>query len=181
MTAPVQIAWHWTGFDPKETQAKLKQRLEEAGAPMTRIDRAVYVIRLQAPFAIQYPTKYTPVLYIGEGNLLTRLNAHRKWAETLLGLGFRFPLEVACCCPRVKGNTEAYKVFEAHLLNVFYERYGSLPLKNSIHEYKAYDHHYERVATSAVLGPGRGNKPMWAIQPLPSNPFKPVFDRTHAA
>lgn len=179
MTATVQIDWYWIGFDPKETKAKLKQRLVDVGVPMTLIDRAVYVIRLQSPFAVNYPNKHSPVLYIGEGNLLSRLVSHRKWSERMLNLGFRFPLEVACCFPRVQKNSGAYKVFEAHLLSVFFKRYGSLPLKNSIHEHKAYDHQYGRVATNMVLGPGNGTRHMWAIKPLPSNPFEAVFKKTH--
>ncbi|RQO82355.1 hypothetical protein [Acidovorax sp. FJL06] len=179
MTANVRIAWHWIVYDPAETRSKIEQRLIDVGAPMTLIDRAVYVIRMRPPFAINYPKRYTPVLYIGEGDLLSRLLSHRKWAIRMQEMGFRFPLEVAICCPRVRNSPDAYRVFEAHLLNVFYERYGSLPLKNSIHEYKAYDHQYERIATNIVLGPGSGNRHLWAIQPLPSNPFQAVFARTH--
>ena len=89
-------------------------------------------------------------------------------------------MEVACCFPRVQKNANAYKVFEAHLLNLFFDRYGSLPLKNSISEYKAYAHEYDRVATKYVLGPGSGTKHNWAIRPLPSNPFQKVFEKTHA-
>lgn len=181
MTAQVVISWHWINFDPKDTRKKLVERLETARVPMTRISRSVYVIRLKSPFAISYPSNYTPVLYIGEGNLLQRLNAHRCWTAKLQGLGYAFPLEVAICCPRVKNNYDAYRNFEAHLLNVFSSRYGSLPLKNAINEHTAYDHAYERIATSGILGPGSGTKHMWSIQPLPSNQFKDIFDRTHAA
>lgn len=179
MPASVKITWHWVDFDPSETRGKIEKRLIDANAPMTRIDRAVYVIRMKPPFAISYPQKYTPVLYIGEGDLLSRLGSHRKWASSMRSLGYSFPLEVAFCCPRVQNNASAHRVFEAHLLNVFFGRYGSLPLKNSIHESMAYDHQYERVATSSVLGPGSGTRHMWAIQPLASNPFKAVFERTH--
>ena len=153
MTA-VNIAWRWIDFDPKETK-KLITRLETARIPMTLIDRAVYVIRLQSPFAISYPTNYTPTLYIGEGNLVQRLNAHREWTANLQSIGYTFPIKVAICCPRVRNGYDAYRNFEAHLLKVFFDRYGSLPLKNSIHEHNAYDHTYERVATSGILGPGR--------------------------
>jgi hypothetical protein len=179
MAENVKITWHWVDFDPNTTRSNLKQQLVDISAPMTLIDRAVYVIRFKPPFAISYPDKYTPVLYIGEGDLINRLLAHREWTKRLLGLGYNFPLEVAFCCPRVKGNICAYQVFEAHLLKVFYERYGSLPLKNSIHENMAYDHQYDKIATSTVLGPGKGTRRTWSIQPLASNPFKAVFERTH--
>lgn len=54
--------------------------------------------------------------------------------ERLQSPGYPFPIEVACAFPRAQKNTVAYKELEAHLLEVFYRRYGTLPLKNSIHE-----------------------------------------------
>jgi hypothetical protein len=180
MSTTVAINWYWIDFDPKETQKKIKRKLEAAGAESHLFPRAVYVIRLKSPFSINYPTRHTPVLYIGEGRVLSRLVSHRKWALRIQSLGYPFGLEVAVCFPRVKKNTGAYKTFEAHLLKVFSDRYGSLPLKNSINETMAFAHQYSRVATSGILGPGSGTRHMWAIQPLPSNPFQDVFERTHA-
>ena len=180
MTTKVNIEWFWITFDPNETSMLIKQRLIAEGADINLFSKAVYVVRLQAPFSIAYPERHTPVLYIGEGKILSRLNAHRKWAKKMQKLGYPFPLEVACCFPRVQRNANAYKVFEAHLLNVFFDRYGSLPLKNTINENMAFDHEYGRIATKGVLGPGSGTKHMWAIRPLPSNPFLTVFEKTHA-
>jgi hypothetical protein len=180
MATKVEIKWFWITFDPNETIKQFKQRLIAENADSKLFSKAVYVIRLKAPFSIAYPERHTPVLYIGEGKILSRLNAHRKWAKRIQMLGYPFPLEVACCFPLVKNNEDAYKVFEAHILNVFFDRYGSLPLKNSIYENKLFDHAYGRVATRGVLGPGSGTKHMWAISPLPSNPFLTVFEKTHA-
>ena len=166
-------------FHATETRSKVEARIRSKVARKSLL-QAVYVIRLKSPFAIAYPEKYSPVLYIGEGDLLARLDKHRAWTAKLCSLGFDFPLEVAFCFPRVRNNADAYKTFEAHLLEVFSRRYGSLPLKNTINEHKAFDHEYDGVATSEVLGPGKGTKAMWAIRPLPSNPFQQVFQRTHA-
>jgi hypothetical protein len=181
MPIKVKIEWFWITFDPNETRKLIKQRLNAEGAESQLWPKAVYVIRLQAPFSIAYPKRHTPVLYIGEGAILSRLIAHRKWAKRMQKLGYPFPLEVAVCFPRVQNNENAYKAFEAHLLNVFSVRYGSLPLKNSINENMAFDHGYGRIATKGVLGPGSGAKHKWAIRPLPSNPFLTVFEKTHAA
>lgn len=180
MPTKVAITWYWIEFDPSETKGKFSRRLVAEGAKAALFSKAVYVIRLQSPFSISYPNRHTPTIYIGEGNILDRLNSHRTWATRMQDLGYPFPLEVACCFPRVQKNVSAYKVFEAHLLNVFYDRYGSLPLKNSINEHMAYAHEYDRVATKGVLGPGSGTKHNWAIRPLPSNPFQSVFEKTHA-
>lgn len=180
MPTTVTIKWFWIDFDPKETKKKIQQKLEGQGTAAHLFPKAVYVIRLKSPFSISYPSRHTPVLYIGEGHVLSRLVSHRKWASRMQDLGYRFGLEVAVCFPRVQKNAAAYKTFEAHLLKVFSDRYGSLPLKNSINEAMAFNHQYNRVATSGILGPGSGAKHMWAIRPLPSNPFQDVFERTHA-
>lgn len=179
MTTNVVIKWHWIDFDPSETKAKIEGRIQ-AKVKRKKFTQAVYVIRLKSPFAVAYPNRYSPTLYVGEGNVLGRLDGHRKWAKKLCSLGFNFPLEVAFCFPRVRNNASAYKTFEAHLLDVFSKRYESLPLKNSDNEFKAFDHQYDRVATGEVLGPRKGSKHMWAIAPLPANSFLPVFQRTHA-
>ena len=180
MATTVPIKWYWIDFDPNETKKQIELRLEAEGARAALFPKAVYVIRLKSPFSINYPIKHTPVLYIGEGNVSRRLYSHRKWAERLQQLGYSFGLEVAVCFPLVRHNAAAYRTFEAHLLTVFNKRYGSLPLKNSIKEHMAYDHQYDRVATTGILGPGSGTRHMWAIQPLPSNPFRDVFERTHS-
>ncbi|MGV0958537.1 MAG: hypothetical protein ACOYB1_01780 [Limnohabitans sp.] len=175
----IKITWHFIEFNPNETKGQLSAKLIEKGANPQLFKKSVYVIRLRSPFSVSYPQRHTPTLYIGEGNILSRLNAHRKWINRLQKLGYPFPIEVACCFPRVNGNAAAHKVFEAHLLNVFFNRYGSLPLKNSNNQTKVYAHQYERTATSGILGPGSGNKHNWAISPLPANPFQAVFSKTH--
>ncbi len=181
MPTTVTIKWFWIDFDPMETKKKIQQKLEAQDVAAHLFTKAVYVIRLKSPFSISYPSRHTPVLYIGEGHVLSRLDSHRKWASRMQDLGYSFGLEVAVCFPRVQKNAAAYKTFEAHLLKVFSDRYGSLPLKNSINETMAFNHQYNRVATSGILGPGSGAKHMWAIRPLPSNPFQDVFERTHAS
>ena len=180
MSAIVSIRWYWIDYDPTDTKTTIKNRLLDVGAIESQFDRAVYVIRMKAPFGIAYPKGHTPTLYIGEGKIISRLDAHREWAKRFQSLGYKFPLEVACAFPRVKKNYNAYREFEAHLLQLFFNRYDTLPLKNSIHENKHYDHAYGKIATHGIIGPGSGSSHTWAIQPLPANSFRTVFQRTHA-
>ena len=181
MPASVAIKWFWFDFDPKNTKAKIKSAILDAGAKEHLLDRGVYVIRMKAPFGIAYPKGHTPTLYIGEGDVVSRLDNHRKWISRLQSMGYVFPIEIACSFPRVKKNEVAYRNFEAHLLEVFFQRYGTLPLRNSIHESRNYNHQYSKIATHGIIGPGSGTKHKWAIQPLPANSFRTVFQRTHAA
>lgn len=180
MAALVRVDWVWFDFDPSMTAGKIKSAITTRGVKPSLLDRGVYVVRLKSPFGIAYPKGHSPTLYIGEGKVVSRLCGHRDWVERLQGLGYPFPIEVACAFPRVQKNTAAYKELEAHLLAVFYRRYGTLPLKNSIHETRKFQHAYAKVATHGIIGPGSGTKHMWAISPLPANSFRTVFERTHA-
>jgi hypothetical protein len=179
MPASVEVAWKWIDFNPAMTKKSIRQDIIDTGVKEDLLDRGVYVIRLKAPFGISYPNGHSPTLYIGEGDVPTRLYDHREWVKRFQGLGYPFPIQIACAFPRVRKNTKAYKEFEAHLLELFFRRYGTLPLRNSIHETRHFVHSYKKIATHGIIGPGSGSKHKWAIQPLPANSFRTVFERTH--
>ena len=181
MPASVEIKWRWIDFDPSMTKKAITSALIAEGAKEAQLDRGVYVIRIKPPFGIAYPAGHSPTLYIGEGHVPSRLYGHREWVKRFQSLGYAFPTEVAFAFPRVRKNEHAYKNFEAHLLEVFFRRFGTLPLRNSIHETRHFNHTYTKVATHGIIGPGSGTKHTWAIQPLPANSFRSVFQRTHAA
>ena len=142
MAATVKITWSWITIEPSETWKYTKEKLLNVGVDLKMLPRSVYVIRLRDEFCISYPGGHSPTLYIGEGRFRSRITNHRKWLGHLYELTGPVPLEVGLCFPRVTNNTNAHRTFEAHLLNCFYQRYNSLPLKNSIHENMQYDHHY---------------------------------------
>lgn len=175
----VPIQWHWIDFNPGQGGASIKYTLERIGINPALLSKAVYVIRLKSPFSIKYPKHHTPTIYIGEGRILRRLPTHGKWIDKFQRLGYAFPIEVACCFPEAEGDPSAHRVFEAHLLRQFLERYGSLPLKNKNRENIELAHEFSRTSSGEVLGPGKGAKHKWAIQPLMTNPFKEVFEKTH--
>jgi len=179
MATQVKINWKWITFNPKDTWSDIEEKLINVKVDPTTLRRSVYVIRAADVFAIRYPHKWSPTLYIGEGRFKQRITSARRWLSSIYDLTGEFPLEAAICSPRVRHSPAAYKEFEAHLLWAFYERYGSLPLRNKIHEKKHFDHEYERTATTQVLGPGSGKKYKWALEPLKSNPFYKGFIKTH--
>ncbi|MCA0311583.1 MAG: hypothetical protein LCH72_13045 [Proteobacteria bacterium] len=180
MTAHVDIQWFWLTLHPDETWKSVEAKLIESEADLNKISKSVYVIRAADSFAIKYPRKYSPVLYIGEGGFKQRITSHRKWLAAIYEIAGEFPLEVAICFPRVRNNTIAHREFEAHLLSKFLKQYGSLPLRNKINENAQYNHTYQRQATSEVLGPGKGKKYKWALEPLKANPFYKDYVKTHA-
>jgi hypothetical protein len=182
LAANVSIEWHWIELHPTDIWSVIAKKLVDAKVNLKLLPRCVYVIRAADSFAIRYPNNnYSPTLYIGEGRFKQRVTSHRKWLAEICELTGEFPLEVAICFPRVRNNDQAHKEFEAHLLGVFFKRFGSLPLKNKIHERKNFEHSYERVATTEVLGPGKGKRYKWALEPLKANPFYKAYVKTHKA
>lgn len=179
MAANVKIEWFWITIHPDDTWKTTEQKLLDEGIELSKLSRCVYVIRSADSFAIRYPKKYSPTLYIGEGGFKQRVTSHRKWLASLYELAGDFQLEVAVCFPRVKNNLKAHKEFEAHLLELFYRRYGTLPLRNKQHETKHFSHTYEDNSTIYILGPGKGRKYKWALEPLKANPFHHGYTKTH--
>lgn len=178
----IPISWFWMDdFTVDDTIAQIREQAQEAmrksGHPVRdNFRQAVYVIRTEKPFAIQYPLRFSPTIYIGEGNLISRLNSHRQWLKKFQEQGHSFQFEVAFCLPRLPGNGVAYKDYEAFLLSEFKSKYGALPLRNKQNESVVYHHQYSHSET--VIGPTRGVRYRWAIQPLPANPFRKVFEQT---
>ena len=178
----VPIRWYWMeDFTVDVTVGQMYQQAQEAmrrsgDTAEDSFSRAVYVIRTEKPFAIQYPLRFSPTIYIGEGNLLSRLNSHRAWLKKFQEQGHDFQFEVAFCLPRLQGNRAAYKDYEAYLLSAFKKKYGALPLRNKQNESVVYKHQYSH--TESVIGPTKGVRYRWAIQPLPSNSFRKVFEQT---
>ena len=179
MSASVEIYWFWIDINPSDTWKTVEAKLLYEGVVPEWMSRSVYVIRIQDEYSITYPGGHSPTLYIGEGGFKQRITSHRKWLAELYELTGEIPLEVAIAFPRVRNNISAHKVFEAHLLNCFFERYESLPLKNSNHEYMQYDHTYEKKALAGVIGPGSGKKYKWGLTPLKANGFFGVYQKTH--
>lgn len=178
----LNVNWHWIDdFTVDTTLAQLRKKanaaMRKAGVnPPENFRQAVYVIRTKTPFAIQYPSRFSPTLYIGEGNLLSRLIKHRDWLIRFQEQGHAFEFEVAFCLPRLAGNRVAYKDFEAFLLFAFKSKYGALPLRNKQNENTTYNHQYSQ--SENVIGPTSGVKYRWAIQPLPANAFRAMFHQT---
>lgn len=183
MSTQVTLSWKRIRFVSTDTWKTTEDKLDEAGINLSRLRRSVYVIR-SSRFAIAYPIDNSPVLYIGEGDFQQRFESHRRsWVAALSELMTEFPLEAYVCCPRVPNNTVAHRVLEAHLLNVFKDSFGSLPLRNLQNEYAAYDynHEYDPAEVNKVLRNGRGKTFAWALKPMSRNPLYDAYEKTHTS
>jgi len=178
--ATIQVNWHYINWDVGNTWAKnIIPQLISYGITEEQLERAVYVIRTNGNFAIDYPNKPSPTLYIGEGNFKQRLMQHKNWLQELRELVGEFPFEIALAIPRARNNEYVYKNMEADLLHEFKKIYGLAPFMNKQMEFHNGNHTYEPYEEFVrPLQIGRGKRIPWAIRPLPSNTQYASFWKT---
>ncbi len=129
---------------PKPMQAEIKKRIIleahrdlkwwfEEEIDLSTYDRCVYVIKLSNPFAVEYETGQSNVLYIGRGYAFSRIKKH--YNKTLFDLftslsGTHFDFWI--CKPRKRNSEDYYKKIEWSLLDEFKSTKGEYPLLNKI-------------------------------------------------
>lgn len=149
-----------------------KKKVDKAFIELACDSKSVYVIRLCRPFAVYYPNEFSPVTYIGRGDLKKRLTAHMKsWlkdiSKSLDGACF----EVAVSRPKAKNNIDFYKDVEADLISFFEEDFGAIPINNARREKHPRAHTYSETEIKRVFGLGKGKGFKWGIWPMNSNPL----------
>ena len=167
--AQIEAVWEKFRFDGKDAEkwANIRAKLDLIENRFSR--KSVYVIRTTKPFAIAYPKKASPVMYIGEGHFDTRFRNHlRNWIAPLVTSLPTLSIEVYITEIRVRGNSRAYRDVEADLLHRFGNRYGSVPLMNQQFEYHDRNHRYSKGFFGPIY-PESGSGYKWAISPLISN------------
>ncbi|EGR7969136.1 hypothetical protein I8B06_004299 [Vibrio vulnificus] len=171
MMAKLNIEWSYIEWDLEYNwNEDIVPQLVELGITEEQLNRAVYVIRCNDDFAIDYPNKPSMTLYIGEGNFKNRIIQHKNWLKDIRDVVGEFPLEIALAIPRARNNRYVYKDVEADLLYYFKEIHGVAPFLNKQMEYAKIEHEYEDYyQLIEPLQIGRGRKIPWAIRPLPSN------------
>ncbi|WP_167630999.1 hypothetical protein [Mariprofundus ferrooxydans] len=170
--ATIKVKWMYIDLCSSDTWKKtILPKIEAHGLTEDKLKRAVYVIRTNGNFAIDYPYKPSPTLYIGEGNFRNRIGNHRAWLKELTDLVGEFPIEVALAIPRARNNQFVYRDMEADLLHQFKSMYGMAPFLNQQMEYPKGEHEYEPwIEFVRPLQIGKGVRIPWALSPLPSNP-----------
>ena len=134
------------------------------------IKHGVYVICLSFPFTIQYSKSASEIIYIGIGNIFTRLESHFNnslfdFMMSVAGANFDFYLTE----PKSSPGDLYYKHIEYMLLEQFNETRGRYPLLNTnAGSNKAFED-----AGDGWNKPlkGSGKKPIWAIKPTKHSDF----------
>jgi len=178
--AIIKVKWKYIDLCSDDTWVKdILPKLEAHGLSEDDLTRAVYVIRTNGHFAIDYPIKPSPTLYIGEGNFKIRISSHKSWLKELTDLVGEFPIEVALAIPRARNNVLMYKDMEADLLHQFKFMHGLAPFLNKQMEYPRCEHEYDPYSEFVKpLQIGKGNRIPWALSPLPSNPHYDNYWKT---
>jgi hypothetical protein len=177
----VAIDWCRLKWQPGDTWNKVVlPRLKKTKIEESKLHKSVYVIRLNGEYAIDYPKKESPVLYIGEGNFNSRLSKHKGWISELKTLVGDFSFEICIATPRVRKSEYAYRDCEAALLDRFGNVYGSAPLWNKQYETRTCPHYeYSAKKMDEALGKRSGSRYLWAVKPMRSSAFYANFIKTH--
>jgi hypothetical protein len=170
---PVRIRFGFAGITAEYAINIMRNIMQKEWPQIQRPSQCVYIIRLTGEVAVAYDKKYSPVIYIGEGNAYDRLYDHIKWLASLVVSVPQVGIEVRIAQVRRRNHDTLYQYIEADLLCWFCEAYGTLPWFNRQRERsKEAQYDYEHAAKQSLtrhLGVGSGNSYLWAIRPTPIN------------
>lgn len=177
----VKIDWKWIYWrSDYKWKDDIFPSLIDQGLNISDLKNSVYVIRLNTPFAIQYPLGISPLIYIGEGNFQSRISSHsKKWLCNLSEIIESSGLHIGVATPRSIENPNTYKDTEAALIHEFFNLYGTAPLNNKQYEYQKFDHDFDKKELRIALTIGQGMKYKWAIKPMKANIFYQHYHKTH--
>lgn len=160
----------------------IRPQLEAVGLDEAALQRSVYVIRLNPPYAIRYcpgPKGISPVLYIGEGNFQSRITSHlRNWIPDVAAVVQACGLQIGVALPRKANGHAAHKEAEVALLNRFWKLYNNAPLRNKQWEYTNTEPKCDPAKLHEALQIGRGMRYDWALEPMAANKFFEAYHRT---
>lgn len=144
---------------------------------LAEVKQGVYVITLAGNLSIDYEGGPSKVLYIGRGQLRSRLNSHfKEWIRYLSDSLQDIALEIWMTEIKVPGSKNAFKEVESDLIRSFWDDYKEFPLQNRQHgDLNEKNHDYEKKTDKE-----KWNTPLhkptniqhgWSVKPLSQNPW----------
>lgn len=170
----IRLRFGFTGLDEPDATHIVRRIISESFPPtVTYTDQCLYVVRLRGSVAVAYGEKFSPVLYIGEGNAKNRLYGHASWLARLLLSVPNVEVEMHVAEVKRQNHVSLCEYVEADMIRWFREDYGYLPWFNqqrerSKEEWYEYEPEVEKKLRS-LLGVGSGNTFLWAIRPTHNN------------
>jgi hypothetical protein len=161
----------------KASMDGIKNAFEElSGYPLYDICEGVYVISLSSPLSVDYQFRWSPVIYIGLGNVVNRIKSHFDnslfaFMESLSGANFDFSF----ASPHKPYHTDYYKHVEYQMLEYFSQKIGGIddkkryPILNKNAGANKNIKEDEGWWTTPLKATGR--RPYWALKPTEHSDF----------
>jgi len=166
--------WEWIDSKVRNNILKdLDEVWEESfSSQLASVKQGIYVITIGDNLSIDYDSLPSKVLYIGRGQLRSRINSHLKyWLKHLSDSLQDISIKIWMTEIKVKGNKNAYKEVETDLLSYFYDKFDMFPLQNSKSgDYHEKYHEYSKNWNLPLRNPPNINQG-WSIKPLEGNPW----------
>ncbi|GMT47734.1 MAG: hypothetical protein IEMM0007_1300 [bacterium] len=150
---------------------------EERNSALSSVNQGIYVVTLSDNLSIDYRGKPSKVLYIGRGQIHTRLSDHfkhwiRYFTDSLQDISF----DIWMTEVKVSGSRNAYKEVETDLLNHFYYKFECYPIQNAKNgDYHEKAHDYCEAWNEPLRNPTNINNG-WSIKPLRNNDWAFEFE-----
>lgn len=170
----IKLRFGFTGLNEVGATHIVRRIISENFPPIvTYSDQCLYVVRLRGSVAVAYGEKFSPVLYVGEGNAKNRLYAHAPWLARLLLSVPNLEIEIHVAEVKRQNHQNLCEFVEADMIRWFREDYGYLPWFNQQRE-RSKEECYEYVPEvekklRSLLSIGSGNTFLWAIRPTHNN------------
>jgi hypothetical protein len=135
------------------------------------LKKGLYVISLTVPLTVEYKNKHSEVIYIGIGDVESRIKSHFNnslfdFMQSLSGADFDFRFSR----PNLKLKPKYYKHVEYLMLEYFRKSTGELPILNKNAGSKCKIIHNDYWWNTPLKGSGK--KPRWALTALPDSGFQ---------
>lgn len=160
----------------RNAMAGLHWGFEDQGVDIYAIKQGIYVISLSSPLTVSYRHKPSQVIYIGMGDIMTRVKQHFEgslfdFMQSLSGANFDFSF----ACPSSETYSNYYQHVEWEMLDYWSKQFGGtderyrFPLLNSIagsqRDIVDQDTWWQKPLKNT------GKRPLWAIKPTRHSDF----------
>ena len=178
---PIILEFGFTGLEEIDAVSVVRREIrEQFSSDLKRIQQCIYVVKLQGTVAVAYGKEFSPVVYVGEGNAMSRLHGHAKWIARLLLSVPNLRVAIHVAEVRRKNFTDLRKYVEADMISWFAQKYGVLPWFNrqrerSKEDVYEYADDIERELRN-MIAVGSGTSFQWAIRPTHNNEAWPRYE-----
>ncbi|HIF5802244.1 TPA: hypothetical protein ACX3E3_004084 [Vibrio parahaemolyticus] len=166
--------WDWID---SRIRNRIMQDLDEVWeheykSALSSVTQGIYVITLGDNLSIDYNNMPSKVIYIGRGQIRSRINNHLKfWLKNFSDSLQDISIHIWMTEIKVKGNRDVYKDVETDLLWHFYDKFDTYPIQNAKSgDYHEKEHEYSQDWNLPLRNPSNITQG-WSIKPLRNNPW----------